>query len=225
MSHLNLFFRDISQVYVQSNISLTKEFFIRSSVELGFEDDAILKIIKSLYEIFEIEIHWFNTYHKHHTEKLVMQQFTYDSCLLYICNKGFEIVELQIDDILIFENEIFANFENFHFHEIKLLAKDRDQFTFKHFLKFNDVYIKQKKNSFHLNQDRLCKNLRLVTPRSNDLTNAKGVMRKKMKFENQYVAQRAKGAYIATLNQFETTFDFSFAAQVINPKKKCKNAK
>ena len=57
MSHLNLFFRDISQVYVQSNISLTKEFFIRSSAELNFGDGAILKIIKSLYEIFEIEVH------------------------------------------------------------------------------------------------------------------------------------------------------------------------
>ena len=57
MSHLSLFFRDIFQIYVQSNISLTKKFFIRSFVELGFEDDAILKIIKSLYEIPEIEIH------------------------------------------------------------------------------------------------------------------------------------------------------------------------
>ena len=74
-----------------------------------------------------------------------MQQFTYDLCLLYICKKGFEIVELQIDDILIFGNEIFANSENFHFHETKLLAKNRDQFTFKHFFKFNGAYIKQKK--------------------------------------------------------------------------------
>ena len=148
-----------------------------------------------------------------------MQQSTYDSCLLYTCNKGFEIVELQIDDILIFGNEIFANFENFHFHEIKLLAKDRDQFTFKHFFKFNDVYIKQKGNSFHLNQDRLCKNLRLVTPKSSDLTSARGVVKKKMKFENQYVVQKTKNAYIATLNQSEATFDFSFATQVINPKK------
>ena len=149
-----------------------------------------------------------------------MQQFTYDPCLLYTCNKGFEIVELQIDDILIFENEIFAIFENFHFHEIKLLAKDRDQFTFKHLFKFNGVYIKQEGNSFHLNQDRLCKNLRLMAFKPSDLTSARGVVRKKMKFEDQYVAQKARGAYIATLSQFEATFDFSFAAQVINPKKK-----
>ena len=108
-----------------------------------------------------------------------MQQFTYDSCFLYICNKSFEIVELQIDDILIFENETFANFENFYLYEIKLFAKDRDQFTFKHSFKFNDAYIKQKRNSFHFNQDRLCKNLRLMTFRSSDLTSAKGVVKKK----------------------------------------------
>ena len=152
-----------------------------------------------------------------------MQQFTYDSCLLYICNKGFEIVELQIDDILILGNEIFANFENFHFHEIKLLAKNRDQFTFKHSFKFNDVYIKQEGNSLHFNQNRLCKNLRLMTLKSSDLKSAKSVIKKTVKFENQYVIQRTKSAYITTLNQFEATFDFSFAAQVINSKKK--NAK
>ena len=40
-----------------------------------------------------------------------------------------------------------------------------------------------------------------------------------MKFENQFVIQKTKGAYIITLNQFEATFDFSFAVQVINSKK------
>ena len=139
-----------------------------------------------------------------------MQQFTYDSCLLYISNKGkgFGIVELQIDDILIFENEIFANFENFHLDEIKLLAKNRDQFTFKHSFKFNGAYIKQKRNenSLHFNQNRLCKNLRLMTFRSSDLTNAKNVMRKKMKFENQYVTQKTKGAYCWGISPFMLCF-------------------
>ena len=72
MSHLGLFFRDISQVYVQSTISLARKFFIKSSIELGFREGTILKIIKSLYEVPETEAHWFNTYHKHHTEKLFM---------------------------------------------------------------------------------------------------------------------------------------------------------
>ena len=56
MSHLNLFFRNIFQIYVQSIISLAKKFFIRSSVELRL-GDAILKIIKSFYEVSEAETH------------------------------------------------------------------------------------------------------------------------------------------------------------------------
>ena len=56
MSHLNLFFRDISQVYIQSIISLAKKFFIRPSVKLRF-GNAIFKIIKSLYEISKAETH------------------------------------------------------------------------------------------------------------------------------------------------------------------------
>ena len=56
MSHLSLFFRDIFQVYVQSIISLTRKFFIRSSIELEFED-AIFKVIKFLYGVSEAEAH------------------------------------------------------------------------------------------------------------------------------------------------------------------------
>ena len=231
MSHLGLFLRDISQAYVQSTTSLARKFFIRSPVELGL-GDAILKIIKPLYGVSETGVHWFNIYHKHHIEKLAMQQSTYDSCLLYTNKKGFGIVKLQIDDTLILKNETFANAENFHLHEIKFFAKDRDQFIFQHPIKFNDVHIKQEKSqfffqensqensqTFYLNQERLCKNLRLIESKPSDLTSARDVIRKSVAFENQYVTQRARGAYIATLNQFEATFDFSFAAQVINPQK------
>ena len=220
MSHLDLFLKNIFQIYVQSIISLARQFFIRSFVELGFKDDFILKIIKFLYGVSEAEAHWFNTYHRHHTEKLAMQQSTYDPCLLYINKKGFGVVGLQIDDTLILKNEIFANVENFHFREIKLLAKNRDQFIFRHSIKFNDAHIKQENSqSLHLNQKRLCKNLRLIALQSSDLTSARGVIRKSVSFEDQYVAQRARSVYIATLSQSKATFDLSFVAQVINPQK------
>jgi hypothetical protein len=41
--------------------------------------------------------------------------------------------------------------------------------------------------------------------------------------KNQYIAQRARKAYIVIVSQFEASFDFSFAAQIINFKKE--NAK
>ena len=153
-----------------------------------------------------------------------MQQSTYDSCLLYINKKGFGVVKLQIDDTLILKNETFAKTENFHFHETKLLAKNRDQLIFQHSIKFNGAYIKQKNSSrqkifFYLNQKRLCKNLRLITFQSSDLTSARGVIRKFVIFEDQYLAQRARDVYIATFSQSEAAFDLSFVAQMINPQK------
>jgi hypothetical protein len=41
--------------------------------------------------------------------------------------------------------------------------------------------------------------------------------------KDQYVAQRAKKVYIATISQLEASFDLLFAAQIINFKEK--NAK
>jgi hypothetical protein len=38
--------------------------------------------------------------------------------------------------------------------------------------------------------------------------------------KNQYVVQRARDVYIATISQFEASFDLSFAAQIINLKEK-----
>ena len=156
-----------------------------------------------------------------------MQQSTYDPCLLYINKKGkgFEVVELQIDDTLILRDETFANAENFHLRKTKLFAKDRNQLTSQHPIKFNGVYIKQEDSAKHnnpqslyLNQKRLCKNLRLIESNPSDLTSARDVIRKSVTFGNQYVAQRARDAYITTLSQSKAAFDFSFVAQVIIPK-------
>lgn len=58
----------------------------------------------------------------------------------------------------------------------------------------------------------------MVTLDTIDLTSSKGVVRKAVTPKDQYVAQRARGAYIATISQPEAAFDLSFAAQVIDPK-------
>ncbi len=53
----HLYLRNITQAYVQSKISLNREFFIRSLFELNLSKRSILKIIKSLYEMLETETH------------------------------------------------------------------------------------------------------------------------------------------------------------------------
>jgi hypothetical protein len=57
ISDCYLYLRDITQAYVQSSTSLNRIFFIRSSLELELSDESILRVIKSLYEVFEIDAH------------------------------------------------------------------------------------------------------------------------------------------------------------------------
>jgi hypothetical protein len=82
--HCHVYLRNITQAYVQSKISLNRTFFIRSLSELDLSKDSILRVVKSLYDVLETETHWFNTYQKHHKNKLSMIESTFDSCLLHI---------------------------------------------------------------------------------------------------------------------------------------------
>ncbi len=60
-SHMKLYLRNITQVYVQSAISLNRDFYVQSSSELiklmRISDECILKVIKSLYEMSEVGNH------------------------------------------------------------------------------------------------------------------------------------------------------------------------
>ncbi len=53
----HLYLRNITQAYTQSKSSLNRMFFIRSSLDLNLSDDAILRVIKPLYDVPEIETH------------------------------------------------------------------------------------------------------------------------------------------------------------------------
>jgi putative flippase GtrA len=53
----HLYLRNITQTYTQSKSSLNRMFFIRSSFDLNLSDDVILRIIKLLYDVSEIETH------------------------------------------------------------------------------------------------------------------------------------------------------------------------
>ncbi len=53
----DLYLRDITQTYVQSKISLNREFFIRSFSELDLSERSILKVIKPLYDVSETGTH------------------------------------------------------------------------------------------------------------------------------------------------------------------------
>ena len=154
-----------------------------------------------------------------------MHQSIYDLCLLHTDatsgGKGFGMVDLQTDDTLILADEHFAEAEKIELHRVKLLAKPRKQLTTTTPIKFNGGYLKQTGiNDIFLNQERLCQFLRPVKLQPTDLINTRGTIKKLATSKNQYIAQRIRGAYIAFLSQSEASFDFSFAAQTINPKEK-----
>lgn len=183
----------------------------------------VIKIIKPLYGVPKARAHWFNTYHTHHINKLSIIESTYDFCLFYIDDndKGFGVVGLQTDNTLILANDIFAIAKEKKLKEAKLLAKDREKLILNTPIKFNGGYIRLvNNNSLVLSQERQCQCLRLVTVKGLvDLVSSRGKIRKAVTSKDQYVAQQARGAYIATVFQPEAAFNLLFAAQIINPKK------
>lgn len=153
---------------------------------------------------------------------------TYDLCSLYAngIDTGFGVIGLQIDDTFILAKNIFAAAEESQLIEAKLLAKNGEKLTETTPMKFNRGLIRKEADSLPRSQKRRCNGLRLVTLGLIDLTSSRGVVRKAVTPKDQYVAQRARGAYIATISQPEAAFDLSFAAQVSQPQGRwCQSAK
>lgn len=102
-----------------------------------------MKVIKLLYGVLKAGAYWFNTYYSYHINKLSIMEFTYDFCLRYTNDddKGFGIVNLQTDDILIRANNIFATTKKKELKEAQLLAKDREKLILNTPIKSNRGYI------------------------------------------------------------------------------------
>ena len=141
----------------------------------------------------------------------------YDPCLLYQNEDGLAIAGLQTDDTLLLADDIFATIEEEKLREAGFAAKDREKLTDSTHIKFNGGFITQHENSITLTQERHCQNLGIVLPGGVDLTSSQGVVRKMVRTKDQYVAQRARGSYIATVCQPEAAFGLSSAAQAIEP--------
>ena len=178
-----------------------------------------MKVIKPLYGIPKAGNHWFKTYHLHHTNKLKMKPSTYDPCLLYTHEEGFGVVGLQTDDTLVLADLTFAAAEQAKLKEAGFLAKEREKLTIATPIKFNGGQIKlSNASTIELTQERQYQNLTLISLKNIDITSSRGDTRQAVTPKDQYITQRARGAYIASVCQPEASFDLSFAAQVINPK-------
>lgn len=216
---MKLYLRDVTQAYVQSTSNLNRDFYVRPPHELaaamGAPYDSIMKVARPLNGVPEAGNHWFATYHKHHIEKLTMTESTYDSCLLYSTGP-LGVVGLQTDDTLILATSDFATEEDQAIKAANFMTKDRECLTTRHPIKFNGMRIELLEDGITIKN---ASHLGGISPIRNQVassTSSRGVVREKLTSKDQYVAQRARGAYVASICQSEASFDLSYAAQAIN---------
>jgi hypothetical protein len=217
-----LYLRDITQAYTQSTTLLNRDFYVRPPPELATAfRSSILKVIRPLYGIPEAGNHWFRTYHRHHTDRLNMKTSSFDPCLLHCTepDNGFGIIGMQTDDTLLLADNLFATREQSEIENAAIVCKPREELTYERPLKFNGGLISESAQGVTLTQERTCALIRTVQEHNADTTSSRGKIRKNVTPAEQYIAQRALGAYIASVCQPEASFDLSFAAQAVNPTK------
>jgi hypothetical protein len=67
---------------------------------MGLPKQCLLLILRPLYRVPESPIHWYQTYHVHHTKTLEMESSPTDPCFLFKTENDvlIGIVVLQVDD-------------------------------------------------------------------------------------------------------------------------------
>ncbi len=156
-----------------------------------------------------------------------MTQFTYDSCLLYIITKDtaashicMRIVSMQTDDTLILADQSFAVAEEKVVHSAKIMIKAREQLTSTNPLKFNDTRIERLESNetgiIYFRQETHIQGIQLIdSVESTIITSARSKVRIKLILRDQYIAQRAREAYLVSICQSEAFFDLSHVDQLI----------
>jgi hypothetical protein len=203
-----LWMRDITQAYVQSTTKLNRTILARPPDQIRdqFPEGTIMVVVKPLYGIAEAGTHWWATYFNHHRENLRMTTSTFDPCLLVTTTRDcFGITGMQTDDTLGLGDQRFFDLEEEQLQKAKFTAKPKEILTPDNLLLFNGCKLTQDADgSITLSQKGQSQKLELIDA---SLETA----------QEEYVKQRARGAYIATICQPEASFDLSTAAQHQDP--------
>jgi hypothetical protein len=141
-----------------------------------------------------------------------MIESTFDSCLLHIkfiesLNQSnishFEIVDLQTDDTLILANDEFVALKEKKLARAHLTSKKREKLNLIISIKFNDelIILANDCNSLLLTQSKQFDQIRLIDVKiSMNLSSSRDEIRKMITSKDQYVAQRAREAYIVIVS-------------------------
>ena len=206
---MHLWLRDITQAYTQSETKLNRTILARLPKQLihRYPEGTIMIVVKPLYGIAEAGTHWWATYSKHHKERLHMITSTYDPCLMITTGPErtrFAIVGMQTDDTIILANDEFSNLEQDELEKAHFTAKPKQMLTTTEPMMFNGCTLTQQDDgTLYLRQKGQGKKISLIATGSD--------------LRQEYVQQRARGAYIASICQPEATFDLSTAAQCQEP--------
>ena len=205
---IQLYLRDVTQAYTQSTTMLNRLILANLPKEMRHQylEGTIMVVRKPLYGILEAGTHWWATYYKHHKDKLSMVTSTYDPCLLISTNKyAFGVVGMQTDDTLFLASPKFAEMEDTELQKAQLTAKPRGMLSTEFKLIFNGCVLSvDSDGTLHLIQKDQGQKLKPVTIGGDNT-------------QQEYLEQRARGAYIASICQPEASYDLSVAAQHKNP--------
>jgi hypothetical protein len=124
---------------------------------------------------------------------------------------------MQTDDTLMLRNDRFAELEEKKLEKAKLTFKKRKMLIVFTSIKFNDEMINLiiNKNDYILSFTQLSQfdQIRLINiSTSIDLISSRDQIRKMMTSKDQYVAQRARNAYIVIMTQSKVSFDLFLIA-------------
>ncbi len=162
-----------------------------------------------------------------------MTQSTYDLCLLHTDMKietssilqislkndhshtNMSIVDMQTDDILILVDLNFATAEKKTIIDVKIMTKSRNHLDLDFSLKFNDTIIERQENDIYLRQISQSDHLQLIQNVDIAIISSKDKVRFALTSKEQYVTQRARDAYVASICQSKASFDLFLAAQSI----------
>jgi hypothetical protein len=128
---------------------------------------------------------------------------------------NMNIVKMQTNDILILANSNFAVTKKKAITDVKIMIKSRNNLESNFSLKFNDTIIERQENDIYLKQNSQFDHLQLIKNVDIAIISFRDKIRFALISKKQYVAQRARDAYVASICQFETSFDLSLAAQSI----------
>jgi hypothetical protein len=131
-----------------------------------------------------------------------MIESTFDSCLLHIEFTLFEIVDLQTDDTLILADDEFVALKEKKLARAHLTSKKREKLNLIISIKFNDelIILDNDDNSLLFIQSKQFDQIKLINLSSSiNLTSSREEIKKMITLKDQYIAQRARNVYIATI--------------------------